>query len=211
MASPIRPDQFCDAVPSANADFCTRFTKFLNVTQLLCDLFSWMLNSDGSLTNEFKAEVAQFTTPTGAYMYFATLNVGDGWLYCDGREVSRSTYANLFAAVGTVFGAGDGTTTFNIPDGRGRSMIGSGTGGGLTAFRDINNPYTGEETHVQTLAEMAPHTHDWDGPSTRTEERGAGANLVWRGTLVDQTTSAGGGSPMNITHACLVGHLHIKT
>lgn len=211
MPSPVRPDQFCESVPSANADFCTRFTKFLNVTQLLCDLFSWMLNTDGSVTNEFKAEVAQFSTPTGAYMYFATLNVGEGWLYCDGREVSRTTYATLFNAVGTIHGAGNGTTTFNLPDGRGRSLIGSGVGDGLSVFRDVNSPYVGEETHIQTEAEMAPHVHEWDGPQTRTEERGDGANIVWRATAVDETSSAGGGNPMNITHACLVAHLHIKT
>lgn len=144
-------------------------------------------------------------------MYFATLNVGSGWLYCDGREVSRTTYATLFAAIGTTHGAGNGTTTFKLPDGRGRSLIGSGTGGSLSVFRDINSPYVGEEKHAQTVAELAPHAHDWDGPEIRNEDRGDGIAVVWRGTLVDQTSSTGGGAPMNITHACLVGHLHVKT
>lgn len=211
MPSPVVPAQFCAAVPASNADFCTRFTRFLAVPQLLCDLFSYMFNADGSLSTTFQSEAAQFSTPTGAYMYFATLNVGSGWLYCDGREVSRTTYAGLFSALGTAHGAGNGTTTFNLPDGRGRSLIGSGTGDGLSVFRDINSPYVGEETHVQTVAELAPHVHEWDGPETRTEERGDGANLVWRGTAVDETSSTGGGAPMNITHACLVAHLHIKT
>lgn len=210
MPAPVRPEQFCEAVPSANADFCTRFTRFLNVPQLLCDLFSWMFNSDGSLSQEFQAEAAQFSTPTGAYMYFATLNVGDGWLYCDGREVSRTTYASLFNVLGTAHGAGNGTTTFNLPDGRGRSLIGSGTGDGLLVLRDINNPYVGEETHTQTIAEMPAHDHDWDGPVRRNAEAGDGADIVWAQTLVDQTSMTGGGNPMNITHACLVAHLHIK-
>lgn len=211
MPSPVRPDQFCEAVPASNADFCTRFTRFLGVPQLLCDLFTWMFNSDGTLSQNFQIETAQFSTPTGAYMYFATQNAGDGWLYCDGREVDRTTYATLFSAIGTTHGAGNGTTTFNLPDGRGRSLIGSGTGDGLSVFRDINNPYVGEETHVQTVAELAPHTHTWSGPETRTEERGTGANNVWKNTLSDVTGSAGGGSKMNITHACLVAHLHVKT
>jgi microcystin-dependent protein len=180
------------------------------VPQLLCDLFNWMFNSDGSLSQNFQAEAAQFSTPTGAYMYFATMNVGTGWLYCDGREVDRTTYATLFAAIGTTHGAGNGTTTFNLPDGRGRSLIGSGTGDGLSVFRDINSPYVGEETHVQTVAELVPHTHTWSGPEARNEERGDGANNVWKNTLDDVTGSTGGGAPMNITHACLVGHLHIK-
>lgn len=219
MPSPVRPEQFCEAVPSSNADFCTRFTRFLNVTQLLCDLFSWMLNSDGTLSQEFQSEAAQFSTPTGAYMYFATQNVGDGWLYCDGREVSRTTYATLFNAIGTAHGAGNGTTTFNLPDGRGRSLIGSGTGDGLAVFRDVNNPYVGEETHIQTEAEMAPHIHDYatsDGQQILVQQIPGKVNDIDRtGSLdyafADPMESAGGGNPMNITHACLVAHLHIKT
>jgi microcystin-dependent protein len=50
-----------------------------------------------------------------------------GWLKCDGTAVSRATYAALFNAIGTTYGVGDGTTTFNIPDGRGRAMFGAGT------------------------------------------------------------------------------------
>lgn len=218
MPSPIRPDQFCDAVPSANADFCTRFTRFLNVTQLLCDLFSWMLNADGTLSTEFQAESAQYSTPTGAYMGFATMNVGTGWLYCDGREVSRSTYSELFAAIGTTHGAGNGTTTFNLPDARGRSLIGSGTGDALSTFRDINNPYVGEETHVQTVAELAAHTHDYedsDGQQILVEQTPGKVNTINRGGSLDQAfadpmKSAGSSTPFNVTHACLVCHIHIK-
>lgn len=213
MPSPVGPNDFCAAVPSANADFCTRFSKFLNVPQMLCDVFNWMLNVDGSITNEFKAEVAQFSTPTGMLMYSLTLSVGEGWLLCDGSEVSRTTYANLFTAIGTRYGAGDGSSTFTLPDLRGRSLLGTGLGsqGGTLTNRDINTKYLGEESHVQTEAELAPHTHEWDGPSTRTEERGDGANLVWRGTLVDDTSSVGTGSPMNVIHPCLLAHPFIKT
>lgn len=214
MPSPIRPDQFCDAVPASNADFCVRFTRFLNVPQILCDLFNWMLNADGSLSTEFQAEVAQFSTPTGAYMYFATMNVGSGWLYCDGREVPRATYPGLFTAIGTVHGAGNGTTTFNLPDGRGRSLIGSGTGDGLSVFRDINSPYTGEETHTQTVAEMPAHTHGIESFSAG-DDIGDGADVLNQpdpAPPVDHDTeSAGGGVAFNITHACLVAHLHVKT
>lgn len=130
---------------------------------------------------------------------------------CDGREVSRTTYATLFAAIGTVHGAGDGTTTFNLPDGRGRSLIGSGTGDGLSAFRDINSPYAGEETHVQTVSEMPVHSHTLTVPVNKTGENGEGVANHWRQSDPTGTTDpAGSGTPMNITHACLVAHLHIK-
>lgn len=56
------------------------------------------------------------------------------WLKCEGQAVSRTTYASLFTAIGTTFGAGDGSTTFNLPDGRGRALIGVGTGALVEAF-----------------------------------------------------------------------------
>lgn len=213
MPAPVTPSQFCDAVPSANADFCTRFSKFLNVPQLLCEIFGYMFNSDGTLSDDIKEEVAAFATPTGAVMYFATQNVGDGWLLCDGSPISRTTYANLFAQLGTRYGSGDGSTTFNLPDARGRSLLGAGIGsqGGALTNRDINTKYVGEETHTMTEAELVPHTHTWSGPETRTEERGDGANNVWRNSLDDETESTGGGTPFNVIHPCLILYAHIKT
>ena len=207
----MTPAQFGDAIPSSNADLCTRFTKWLNVPQLLRDLFSWMLTSDGAISEEFKAEVATFVMPTGVIVYSATLNMGTGFLLCNGQAVSRTTYAALFTAIGTRYGDGDASTTFNLPDLQGRSPIGAGTGSGLT-FRDINSPNVGEEDHVQTEAELVAHTHTWDGPTTRTEERGGGANVCWRGTDPTQVTaSTGGGVGFNVVHPCVVLHPFIKT
>ena len=54
--------------------------------------------------------------PTGMIAFFDLTDIPDGWLLCDGSAVSRTTYANLFAKIGTRHGAGDGSTTFNIPD-----------------------------------------------------------------------------------------------
>lgn len=81
-----------------------------------------------------------------------------GWLSCDGSAVSRSTFATLFAATGTTYGAGDGSTTFNIPDFRGRTIIGAGTGSGLTARS--RGQTVGEETHQLSLLEIPDHVHD---------------------------------------------------
>ena len=58
-----------------------------------------------------------------------------GWLFCFGQEVSRTTYANLFTAISTAYGAGDGSTTFNLPDYRDRTVIGRGDMGGTGANR----------------------------------------------------------------------------
>jgi hypothetical protein len=69
-------------------------------------------------------------TPPGAVMAFAMATAPDGWLECNGQAVSRSNYAALFAAIGTVYGAGDGSTTFKLPDYRGYFLRGiDGTAG----------------------------------------------------------------------------------
>lgn len=71
-------------------------------------------------------------TPSGTIQNFGGVSAvaPTGWLLCDGSAVSRTTYANLFAIIGTNFGAGDGTTTFNLPDLRGRFVRGTDLGAG---------------------------------------------------------------------------------
>ena len=71
--------------------------------------------------------------PAGVFMPYGGSTAPTGWLLCDGSAVSRATYAALFAAIGTTYGVGNGTTTFNLPDARGRVVGGAGTGSGLTA------------------------------------------------------------------------------
>jgi len=120
------------------------------------------------------AAFAQTATPTptatpdyrtfvqvGAIQAYAG-TAGTGWLVCDGSAVSRTTYANLFAAIGTNFGAGDGSTTFNLPDLRGRAVIGVGTGTGLTS-RSLGQTL-GNETHTLTVTEMPAHNHTITDP-----------------------------------------------
>src|SRR5580692_10411038 len=68
--------------------------------------------------------------PSGAVMAFAGASAPEGWLVCDGSAVSRTQYATLFAAIGTAHGSGDGTTTFQLPDYRGRFLRGVDDGQG---------------------------------------------------------------------------------
>jgi microcystin-dependent protein len=125
-----------------------------------------MLTADGSVSSEFQQEVATYSAPTGTVIYCLTMNVGDGWLLMDGREVSRTTYAALFNAIGTRYGDGNTTTTFNLPDLRGRSLIGAGAAIANTDFgtpaltnKDINDAYVGEEAHALTESENGEHKH----------------------------------------------------
>lgn len=79
-----------------------------------------------------------------------------GYMECDGAAVSRATYARLFEAIGVRFGIGDGATTFNLPDCRGRVSVGAGTVGPTT--RTVAQ-FGGAETHQLTEAQLPSHTH----------------------------------------------------
>lgn len=85
-----------------------------------------------------------------------------GWLLCDGSAVSRTTYADLFAAVSTTYGVGDGSTTFNVPDMRGRVAVGLNPGGGpgISNIRAGSlNDSAGSEYHTLVTNEMPNHVH----------------------------------------------------
>lgn len=96
------------------------------------------------------------TLPIGAVVSYAGLNAPTGWLICDGRAVSRTTYANLFAIIGTQYGAGDGSTTFNIPNLKGKIVV--GLDGNDTDFNTIGKT-GGEKKHTLTVEEMPSHNH----------------------------------------------------
>ena len=87
-----------------------------------------------------------------------------GWLPCDGGVVSRTTYANLFQAIGIGYGPGDGSTTFNLPDFRDRSPMGAGLAGiqgePLTGVSGQPLPFGGAATHTLLVGEMPAHPHD---------------------------------------------------
>ena len=80
----------------------------------------------------------------------------EGWLLCDGAEVSRTEYAALFAVVDTVYGSGDGSTTFNLPNLKGR--MAAGLNGSDAAF-DALGMAGGEKAHTLAAGEMPGHTH----------------------------------------------------
>jgi microcystin-dependent protein len=79
------------------------------------------------------------------------------WMLADGSAVSRTLYPDLWALIGTTFGAGDGSTTFNLPDLRSKMIVGQGQGTGLT--NRTLAATGGEETHVLSIAELPSHQH----------------------------------------------------
>jgi microcystin-dependent protein len=132
--------------------------------------------------------------PAGAIMPYAGASVPDGWLLCYGQAISRTTYAALFTAISTTYGEGDTSTTFNIPDLRGRVVAGQDDMGGSSANRltdqsggldgDTLGDTGGSETHTLVDDEMPVHTHVQDAHAHTFTYTKATAN----------NTATGGGS-----------------
>jgi phage-related tail fiber protein len=126
--------------------------------------------------------------PAGAVVAMATSTVPSGWLSCEGQDVSRTTYAALFSAISTTFGAGNGSTTFNLPDLRGEFVRGWDNGRGVDAARAFGSAQDDE---------FEAHTHT----ETRTIDSGSGAPGGSGGSVQTYSTGSTGGTetrPRNI-------------
>src|SRR5690606_2898960 len=132
--------------------------------------------AEGAVT---PAKIAEgFYPPTGAIVAYGGTDAPTGWLFCHGQEVSRTTYARLFAVIGTTYGAGDGSTTFNLPDLRqrfplGKAASGTGstlgaTGGRIDHTHNVPPHQHGLASHTHSMT----HTHQVDPPATWSEYAG---------------------------------------
>lgn len=143
--------------------------------------------------------------PTGSIVALGGGAVPTGWLLCDGAPYSRATYAALFGVIDTTFGIGNGSTTFNVPDLRGRAVMGAGQGSGLTN-RTLATKL-GEETHQLTIPEMPAHTH----PDGQTDNIVAGAGGSDVPALGNASGSAGSDTAHNNMQPSLAVNFIIKT
>lgn len=99
----------------------------------------------------------ELLVPVGAVLPYGSSNAPKGWLNCGGQAVSREDYADLFSVVGTTYGVGNGSTTFNVPNLLGRTIVGQGSGAGLTSR--AMGAMSGVEAHALNVSEMPSHTH----------------------------------------------------
>jgi microcystin-dependent protein len=190
--------------------------------------------SDGSITPA-KLDTTVSLVPTGAVVPFAGSAAPSNWLLCFGQAVSRTAFAALFATLGTVYGAGDGSTTFNLPDLRGRVVAGEDDMGGTSANRltaqsgglngDTLGATGGAETHTLITAEIPSHNHlgglgdtvsdayiygasATGTPGSATTNVGTGAGAP---TFQGLTSSTGGGGAHNNVQPTLILNYIIKT
>ncbi|WP_417693654.1 phage tail protein [Pseudomonas sp.] len=116
---------------------------------------AWVMVASTGMTKQTGSDV-------GDIKAVATAGPPDGWLKCNGDIVSRTQYAALFAAIGTRFGAGDGNTTFALPDLRGEFIRGWDDGRGVDSARAMGSAQAGQNashSHTATTAAAGTHTH----------------------------------------------------
>jgi microcystin-dependent protein len=155
------------------------------------------LNADPTLalqaaTKQYVDNTVANGVPTGVLTMWPTGSAPSGWLLCNGAAVSRSTYAALFAVVGTTFGAGDTTTTFNLPDYRDRMPIGANTiAASIGATGGSKDAIVVSHSHTATSSVSDPgHNHSGNGYA------GKGTSTSSRLAIGDQN-SVFGQMPVN--------------
>jgi microcystin-dependent protein len=149
---------------------------------------------DGSVT---QAKASNMLVPAGAVMAFAMNAAPTGWLAADGSAVSRTTYATLFAAVSTIYGVGDGSTTFNLPDLRGYFVRGSGTNGDGTAAGTFG---------AKQADELKSHTHSTSPIASAGSQVPAGSGFGIIGSGVTGATGGAETRPKNIAMLYCIKH-----
>ena len=178
---------------------------------LIASLQTWVGGQEGINAAQRLNELEQLpTVKTGSGCIWFTDTAPTGYLICDGSAVSRATYAALFNTPGwgTTFGAGDGSTTFNLPDLRQRIPMGkaaSGTGSTLGGtFGSIDHTHTGGTVSGSTANESA-HTHTIASGATGNPSAFTGITLGTDADVAAYPHTHGGGT---LTTSGGSAHLH---
>jgi microcystin-dependent protein len=171
---------------------------------------------DGAVTVDKLAPGVEGTAAvTGTIMIVGMSTPPTGWLKCDGAAVSRTTYSALFSAIGTTFGAGDGSTTFNVPELRGEFARGWDDGRGVDTARVFGSSQAEETTsHTHTASSggvSAGHTHEISATSdnnsvshTHVVSINTGTNSVGHTHTFSGTANSAGAH----THTFLIDNTH---
>ena len=175
---------------------------------------------DGAVTAaKLDSAAVSVLMPTSTILPYAGSAAPTGYFLCDGSAKSRTTYASLFAIIGTTYGVGDGSTTFNIPDLRGRVIAGQDDMGGSSANRltgqsggvdgDILGGSGGSETHTLSTAQMPSHSHTYSA-HTGLGASGSGGAAQLSSTSAN-TSSSGGDQAHNNVQPTIILNYIIKT
>jgi microcystin-dependent protein len=137
------------------------------------------------------------TVPPGAVQFFARNTAPNGWVKANGAALSRSTYADLFTAIGTAFGVGDGSTTFTLPDMRGEFPRGWDDGRGIDSGRVFGN------TQTDALQNMTGRADGYTSQSFSSRNFGGGTG-VFTTTQTSTDASAPSGQTTTVNGGALL-------
>lgn len=174
-----------------------------------------VVNNEGtkvtaSRMNNIENGIESGSVPTGCILPFGGTKAPAGYLMCDGSAVNRSTYSDLYSVIGTAYGQGDNSTTFNVPDMQGRIPAGIKSGSVFGALGKT----LGEEEHTLTMPEMPRHRHDMyykdDGGKIQHDVFVYDGFLNNR-SIGDAMGDSGEGKPHNNIQPTLVVNYIIKT
>lgn len=212
----------------ALTDVITYLTSNLAVTSAMITngTISTADIADGAITAAKLASGA--VTPAGIINPYAGTTAPAGWLLCYGQDVSRTIESDLFAAIGETYGSGDGSTTFNVPDLRGRVIGGKDDMGGIGANRltgvsgsvdgDSLGNTGGNETHTLTTAELPAHNHsgtvdlrtNWEAGTSSLSPIGTGS-ARYDGTAsrpsLDIANTGGGNAHANVQPTLILNYI----
>ena len=183
-----------------------------------------LINDTGVLKKITLQQISSFVTnPPGMIVDYAGDTAPTGWLLCYGQAISRITYSALFTALGngTIYGAGDGSSTFNLPDCRGRVLAGKDNMGGSSADRltdfgtlGVNGDTLGDtgglEKHTLSVPELAAHQHNYQTFSG-TITAASGPFGVLSGGAVAGTEATGSNVAHNNVQPTIIFNKIIKT
>lgn len=161
--------------------------------------------------NKVVKEYVDNFIPKGVINTYAGSTAPNGWLICDGSAISRSTYSDLFNVIGTTYGTGDGSSTFNLPNLKGKVVVGYDI-----SDSDFNvvGKTGGEKTHTLTINEMPSHVHGQNvtagsgGTAIRNDYREDNSGIPYPQGI--NTNSAGGGQAHNIMQPYITMNYIIK-
>lgn len=145
-------------------------------------------NTDQVATTAFVASAMPAATPVGTVIFVAQSTAPTGYLKANGAAISRVTYATLFAAIGTTFGVGDGSTTFNLPDLRGEFVRGWDDARGVDGGRTFGSAQADD---------LKSHTH----PTYSSRAYYSGGGTVWAGSYPGTTLAGYASGSTEVTAA----------
>ena len=153
------------------------------------------------MLSKWRNYISRALVPTGTVLAFAGSSAPSGFLLCDGRAVSRTTYTSLFSVIGTTYGSGDGSTTFNLPDMRGRVAVGSDANLGAKA---------GAKTHALTNAELPVLSGAIVMHSSNVGTNIQTVNGVFKPAITNNGKYRGGGELVSDIGTSSVGHFSLN-